>query len=88
MELAVNYFSESIIGGLTREAESIRARSKHLKKSIQTTQDSFLIMRLKKELGFLHKRKKEVINSAITLKNNEQGNSLSLDFLFEIVHRL
>ncbi len=79
--------SESVIGSLCREVESIRCRGRSISNSILNSKDGILISRLNSEFKLLQKRRFELINSVNKLRHSELSDNLSLDFLNEILKR-
>ena len=79
--------SDTLVGSLCREVDSIRHRIEPLMDSIQASRDSGLTNRLKKELQILEKRKLEVRKSAETWLKSGHYDEYSLGFLLEVSSR-
>ena len=76
--------SYSVIGNLSREADTNRMRCKSLSQSILDCKDECLSCRLKKELNFLEQRRVEILNIASCIKNLSKNDTLAIDFLIEL----
>ena len=79
--------SDSLIGSLCREVESINYRIKDLLNSIKNSRNANLKIRLENELKTLHKRRAEVLNTAMLWFRNDKFDNFSLEFLIEISKR-
>ena len=79
--------SDSIIGSLIREVSSIESRSEIINHSICSTNDSKLTLRLKKELLQLKIRIQSIQALSQIIKNKGQVDTLSIDFLNEVIGR-
>ncbi|WP_320674534.1 hypothetical protein [Prochlorococcus sp. MIT 1341] len=79
--------SDTLIGSLCREVDSIRYRIKQLLDSIQVSRDAELTSRLMNELHALIRRKREVNKSAQTWLKSEKYDQYSIEFLLEVSSR-
>ena len=79
--------SNTVIGNLSTEGESLRQRSIHITKSLSGCKEKSLLSRLRKERDSLEQRRNEILKIAISMKNRKKVNSLSIDLLIEICRR-
>ena len=79
--------SNTVIGNLSTEGESLRQRSIHITKSLSACKEKSLLSRLRKERDSLEQRRNEILKIAISMKNRKKENSLSIDLLIEICRR-
>ncbi len=79
--------SDSFIGGLCREVESIRNRCSQLLLSINKCKDLGLTKRLKEEYNELIKRKLILSRTVQSFNKEKFRDTLSIEFLEEISSR-
>ena len=79
--------SNTVIGNLSTQGQSLRQRSMHIIKSLKTCKEKSLLSRLRKELDSLEQRRNEILQIAISMKNRKKENSPSIDLLIEICRR-
>ena len=79
--------SLSLIASLSRESQSIRQRSQNIIKSIMNCKNKELLFRLKNELSSLEQRRYEIGNIAISIRDSNYMDTLSIEFLIEISNR-
>ena len=79
--------SLSLIASLSRESQSIRQRSQNIIKSIMNCNNKELLYRLRNELSSLEKRRNEIGNIALIIRDSNYMDTLSIEFLIEISNR-
>ena len=79
--------SLSLIASLSRESQSIRHRSQNIINSIMNCKNKELLLRLKNELSSLEQRRCEIGNIAISIRDCNYMDTLSIEFLIEISNR-
>ena len=79
--------SDSLVGSLCREMDSIRYQIKNLLNSISNSKNLTLNARLKEELFSLQQRREEVLRSTKEWEKKGDHDSLSIKFLMEISKR-
>ena len=79
--------SDTFIGSLCREVDSIRSRYQRITESLKIARDETLVMRLEKEADRLNNRREEIIRSTKILKVFTPNDRLSFEFLQEVARR-
>ena len=79
--------SESLVGNICQEIESIRVRSRYLLNVMVNCKDLGLTLRLKSELNQLTERRFEILKAAKTMKGEELLDQTSIEFLIELCRR-
>ena len=79
--------SDTLIGGLSREMDSIRFRIQSLINDIGSSENKNLTIRLKNELTTLKERQLEVAKAAEEWLEEDVYDRLSIEFLLELTNR-
>ncbi len=79
--------SVSLIASLCREVSSIRNKESQMRLALNSCINNKLKLRIEKEILLLSHRKNEVLKSAITIRESNLGDNLSLEFLIELCTR-
>ncbi len=79
--------SETLVGSLCREIDTIRIRSSNISYSLKSCRDNYLLKRLIKEINSLDNRRIEIQKIANSISNIKDLDNLAIEFLKEIANR-
>ena len=79
--------SQSLIGTLSKEVDTLRKRSRSILISIIKSKDKSLILRLNNEFRSIERRRREILIMATYIRDSNILDELSIDFLIEISKR-